>query len=359
MQMPPAVRAASPNIFHFSSHRSQPPDSNHTAKQKEIPKATRNEIKTFVKEHIRGLQSDPGGGNALALIVEAWNNAPHRLISLWDMTKFVGDELISVLSKLKRYQKRAAAAVAQHGRASDASDAERNELDDFLVKTVSKLCRKLSLVEADGRCLGLAHNLIEISLFPHLSHEVIRHDLSELRRAIKFELRSKNFTFIPPSKLEFFERGDLFGDAVNKKFPEAVPEIKEAGNCLAVGLYTAAVFHLMRVAERGLHFLANDVGAWQNRLFPLEFSDWHKVIEATGEKLKPLATQADSATRGTKKDQQLEYYRGLLDSLTFFRDAFRNPVSHLRGNYNEHEAMNVCWRVRDFMQRLASLVPLA
>jgi uridine phosphorylase len=71
--------------------------------------------------------------------------------------------------------------------------------------------------------------------------------LRELRQAIENELASRKFVMIENDKLDFFEQENLFGKQVAKAFPLARNEIRSAGNCLAMDLNTAAVFHLMRV----------------------------------------------------------------------------------------------------------------
>ena len=70
------------------------------------------------------------------------------------------------------------------------------------------------------------------------------------------ELAYRKFAFIKPSLSAYFEQEQLFGKDVHEKIPKARQDIKESGNCLAAELHTAAVFHLMRVAEHGLRKLA-------------------------------------------------------------------------------------------------------
>jgi hypothetical protein len=64
------------------------------------------------------------------------------------------------------------------------------------------------------------------------------------------------FVAVAPDLEAYIDQDALLGDAVTAKFPDAVVEIRNAGNCLAVGCSTAAVFHLMRVVEFGLRALS-------------------------------------------------------------------------------------------------------
>src|SRR5206468_1241557 len=82
---------------------------------------------------------------------------------------------------------------------------------------------------------------------------------------------------IEASKL--FENVNLFGKEVAQAFlsTETAFEIEESGSCYALGRFTACVFHLMRVLERGLLALANNL----NIAFtiPFEYQQWHTIIE--------------------------------------------------------------------------------
>ena len=47
---------------------------------------------------------------------------------------------------------------------------------------------------------------------------------------------------------------------MSRHFKSAKDDIGAAGNCYAADLHTAAVFHLMRVAEKGMKALARHLG---------------------------------------------------------------------------------------------------
>jgi hypothetical protein len=96
---------------------------------------------------------------------------------------------------------------------------------------------------------------------------------------------------------------------------------------------------------------------WHNK-FPIEFSEWQGVLEAIDIELENQKKRAQQLTRGCAKDNELEFYSGLLKDVFYFKDAYRNPVSHLRGNYNRAAAVVVYEEVKGFMQRLVKQVPL-
>lgn len=152
------------------------------------------------------------------------------------------------------------------------------------------------------------------------------------------------------ARSNFFEQHDLFGEAVSAAFPSAQSEIKDAGNCLAADLHTAAVFHLMRAVEHGLRALARHLKVKAGQ--PLEYACWEQVIRAIDQRLDKIRLK----TRGRKKSAELEFYGRLLMECAYFKDKWRNPVSHARDRYSEAGALDALGHVQDFMKKLAERV---
>ena len=181
-------------------------------------------------------------------------------------------------------------------------------------------------------------------------------DYQGLKREFLSELCAINFAFIPESKLPYFEQENLFGDLVSGKFPKSCPDIKASGNCLAADLFDAAVFYLMLVVNNGLLALARDLNVSPQKK-PLEYEEWHVLIRNIDTKLQEKAKAIQlNAAAGKAKDEELEFYQGLSDSLKYIKDAHRNPIAHARGNYDEDKAVAIFKDVRRFMERLATRV---
>ncbi len=147
------------------------------------------------------------------------------------------------------------------------------------------------------------------------------------------EVAEKSFAFIPFPKAEFFEKENLFGDSVHQKFPSMGPHIKNAGNCLAADLNTAAVYHLMCVVELGLRALAKQLHVKTVRKkTPIELGTWEDVISA-------LEQQVGARHPRTRKGQSdAEFYNGLFIEYRAFKDIWRNRVMHTRADYDEFAA---------------------
>lgn len=182
--------------------------------------------------------------------------------------------------------------------------------------------------------------------------ELLVKELQSIMMEIIIALNQRRFACIPPENSSYFEQEQLFGEKVHRKFKDARPDIKDAGNAFAASLYTACVFHLMRVAEFGLRNVAKNVGV---RLIdkgnpqPINYATWDKVIQGINTRI----TAARALSQGPRKNRKLQFYSGAADQCCYIRDLWRNEVSHTRKRYDHGEALAAMERVRTFLQLLA------
>jgi hypothetical protein len=200
---------------------------------------------------------------------------------------------------------------------------------------------------------------IGIKKFPNkkaLTAEMVNNALDELHMAFLNELASRKFVMIDKEKSKFLEQKNLFGKQVNKAFPLAKDEIRAAGNCLAMDFNTAAVFHLMRVAELGMRALARHlkVKAKKNAI---DTAGWTEIIKHIGDATAARWQKLPKAKPARRKAVAfLKLCEVSADELNVFKEVWRNNVMHAGLPNNEHEAHGVYIRVRDFMQRLSTQV---
>ncbi len=183
--------------------------------------------------------------------------------------------------------------------------------------------------------------------------ELLTTELLHFQKDLNRELHRRKFAYIPFPNDKYFEQEELFGEGVYKKIPDARQDVKDAGNSMAVGLYTACVFHLMRIAEHGLRKLARRLKVkflHNKKPSPLEEEDWEKLIVNIDGKI----AAARQIPLKAKKREQLKLYSELAQHARYIRDIFRNDVSHTGDPYNEAEAKAALSRVRPFMQLIAS-----
>jgi hypothetical protein len=74
-------------------------------------------------------------------------------------------------------------------------------------------------------------------------------DLRNIYDVLMSEMWNAKLVKVLQPYYEHVNNDSLIGGEFNKKFPSAVGDIREAGNCIAVDCGTAAVFHLMRGVE--------------------------------------------------------------------------------------------------------------
>jgi hypothetical protein len=171
----------------------------------------------------------------------------------------------------------------------------------------------------------------------------------DLYSRILGQLKRRSFFHLPGDKSPYYKADKLFGPEVDAKFPDpdAREDLSEAGNCFAVDRFTACVFHLMRVMERGVRDFGARLGIPEKITHQKE---WGRILNAADGKIKNLAFKT---ARSRKKRQAYSELWALLDRV---REAWRNPTMHPKASYTEAEAKDIIDSVKAFMTRLAKLV---
>jgi hypothetical protein len=268
---------------------------------------------------------------------------PRTLISLWDMIEFFADEPENAIWKLNNAAIWAAEQTGEKGAQSIATSQEIKKLLQCL-EQVEKFCDKLKLAHAKNR-IDLFKTFLENEI--ECFHTVFCRELDGIKYAIQTELQNRVALLLSKDDADLFDKEKLFGDAVYDAFPQSElrDEIKDAGNCLATGLNTAAVFHLMRIAEFGLRKLAKH---FKIKLpHQIEFATWGTVLEKI-----QIELDKKGVRRSPSKEKKLQRYGQLLLEIKAFQHLWRNPVSHLRGRYDSLQAESAFNHVRAFMQKL-------
>lgn len=179
------------------------------------------------------------------------------------------------------------------------------------------------------------------------SGEELRILLRELHENLIADLSSSYFLMIPADMREHYEQRQLpFGESVSVTFPSAERDISAASRCLALDEWTACVFHLMRVLEHGLTSMALSVG-----MKPEEISheNWKNIIDMIERKIRAL----EQLPKSDEKVKQIKSLSSAAVQFRYFKDAWRNHVSHGRDTYDERSGKMIWIHVKSFMQELA------
>ena len=112
-------------------------------------------------------------------------------------------------------------------------------------------------------------------------------------------------------------------------FKSIEKDVEEATDLYGLGRNTACVFHSMRVLEKGLKALARATGVKYER------QQWYNVlneIEAAIRKMQGLPNTP-------AKLDDLRFYSEAAKEFFYFKDGWRNYVSHGGDAYDEHQAL--------------------
>jgi hypothetical protein len=168
--------------------------------------------------------------------------------------------------------------------------------------------------------------------------------ISELRQRFFEYLEEERFYVVESKDRSFFELPrPVFGGALDND-SDSLEDAIEAGKCIALGRYTASVFHLMRILERFVRALAGKIGATVKDSNN-QFLEWGKL-------LSNIRGEVDKMPRGQSKEHFSQAH-ALLVSVNI---AWRNPTMHPRQTYTEEHARDIFNATGTFIRYLAPLL---
>jgi len=151
---------------------------------------------------------------------------------------------------------------------------------------------------------------------------------------------------VNPERVGYFKDPLVGWEKASAQFPRAIPDIEEAGKCLALERGTACVFHLMRVMELGLQDFATVLGVPRG----IMEKPWGSILGNVDKAIAglPSTSPAEKAYRNDCSEAAVH--------LRHVKDAWRNDVMHPRESYTPEQAQEVFVSVRPFMNSLAALL---
>lgn len=187
---------------------------------------------------------------------------------------------------------------------------------------------------------------------------VLAHDYARIRQGVLEELKRHYFVYLPSPGEKYLSQERLFGDAVYEAFPSARYDIRESGNALAFQMYTACVFHLMRVAEHGLRALAEDrevqFKTKSGSPYPIDMGTWEEILTALGQEADRIGSWQRAL--GEIRHQAQKFYGSSIEELRAIKDSWRNPTMHARDEHLMEDANQVMAHVKRLMVTLSSRI---
>jgi len=214
---------------------------------------------------------------------------------------------------------------------------------------ISKECEALGLDSVADLAGWILHELNRDDVKMTVGEFITR--LRDLDFLFKTQASKQVFFRLNREESEMFRNEKPFGVEVAQAFPstETIFEQVEAVKCLALGRYTATVFHLMRVLEKGLKALASNLNVQFS--IPFDYQNWQNIIEQIEKEIGRLALQP----KGQQKTDDLKVYSEIAQQFRYFKDAWRNNVAHSRETYSPEQALSIMRHVREFMQDITKM----
>jgi len=174
---------------------------------------------------------------------------------------------------------------------------------------------------------------------------------NQLQQRISAELPLRRFLYLAPDDAASYQKPLANWEAVVSRFPSVQFDISEAECCLATGHPTAAVFHLMRVAEIGLRALARVTRV--PMLKTVDQENWGRLIPAidTAINKMPEGRKTTKKRRDTK-----QFLSDVAANVGPMRYAWRDDVMHSHTQHSDPAARAILFAVRSTMTKLAERV---
>jgi hypothetical protein len=228
-----------------------------------------------------------------------------------------------------------------------SEDLIKVELSADEIERIKKWVGIAETIAKDFECSAALDRIAVIHrrLARGMSHGDLGVELRVLRETIDSGLKNQFIYRYPADKAQVFANWKTEWATVIKTFPSAGKDILECVDLWAMDHPTASVFHAMRVLEHGLRALAQHVG----RTFDIQ--NWQNIIDEIESEIRD---QAKKLPRGQEKNEKLKFLSEAAKEFTYFKDGWRNYVSHNRADYDAHQARSVHEHVRTFMTVLSS-----
>ena len=276
-----------------------------------------------------------------------WLQNPHRLISLGEIMKAVHLSSIywaaEAIGATLREEENDPAFITRFDRAVYFADLRMFKAACESLGfdwTVNQIDRALLIIEE-------AKNDGNTVLWQRLKPALV-----QLRVRWHEQARDVNVYHLAPSDDELLNQPLVGWEVVVAKFPDMGDDIEESGKCLALGIWTASVFHVMRVAESGLYKVAKAVGAKYDR------REWEVVLRDIDDALKAMMLSPGNVKMSTRKranrKAKHDFYSEATAHLRNIKGCWRHKTAHVGQAYTQEKAEEIYRHTQALMIRLAT-----
>jgi hypothetical protein len=268
--------------------------------------------------------------------ISPWDT--RRLWSLWDMINFSLDPLLTALD-LVRGQKANAAYKAMTEPHTAVDEVMRSVIANNIA-FMDKVCRRMRFTRTPDRIARINNMFMRRYTFDELENE-----LKVLIEAVEDDVRDESFYHYPRDRAALLVVLKQDWAPALLAFKDILADAEAATDCYALDRNDACGFHSMRVLEHGLRALATDVG----RTFELQ--QWGNIIDEIESSIR---AEERALPKGSAKNDRLEFLSKAAREFFYFKEGWRNHVSHNRTKYDTPQALSILTHVRDFMNHLSN-----
>lgn len=258
------------------------------------------------------------------------------------MVRHYAGNWLAVMANLVRLRWQHTMALAGNETARQALDEPGPDILRLLKTEFEDLPFSTSLKKQFDRLL------VHLADGADAEHRICIVVIDEFIYNVQAELDSQLFLCVPESRKALYLAGrDAFGQEVLAVFPKAADDIHEAAVSLALNRWTASVTHSMRVLQHGLIRFGDHLGLPAD---DLKRENWKNIIDRIEKKIRDMEALPKSSPA---KGEALRTFSAAAAQFRYFKDAWRNHVTHGEDTYSESDADAIYTHTRDFMQFLA------
>lgn len=281
---------------------------------------------------------------------------PFKIVSLWDVLEFYAKNWLGIAHEVGRmvqgldseasWQSRLELACAATGQPYKPPTPRL--LPSNMVTALSNFLDTLRQMELDTSMKAVEGIIGDIESGRIKTEIDAKAPVVELMHVIEFELQSKRLFMMKAKEAQCYEIEETFlGQEVIDKFDLLLgfrEDACEAANCYAVGRYTACVFHLMRIMERCVQKLGNDLDVPEKITCEKE---WQVILNQIRCKVK-------EKWPGEKNSHRIRL-ESVINHLESVKVAWRNPTMHPKATYTPREAEKIMQAVQVFVEDFSTL----
>jgi hypothetical protein len=228
-------------------------------------------------------------------------------------------------------------------------DTTRKQAQSVFMDT-AEMCR----AEGFTASTASAHKLVNLLSMSEPTYAKVRELAIELQERIIDELSAPRFLALSDQEVDRYEHWEKNWERILIRFPDTTRDVEEANKCIALGRYTAAMFHALHVAEWGAIALGDYIGVTDPT------KGWGPTKKKLEELIKLGHSQLPNALVG--KFEFLEQMHREIESMML---AWRHKVDHAANylaivpntDFTPDVAEHIIGSVRVFMLRLVEGVP--